>query len=208
MKRFVLIFAILISASCAGQQIKPYVIPQHVQERTPDILSNYTSAVACMDIKKDGETLRLGLNPGKKPNAWVNEEDNIIITEGLFQFDNDTITFVLAHELSHIKLKHIQNKQAVSLATTGAFIVAGAFIPGIGLLNYAVNPAVTNNYSKVQEYEADKLASETLIRCFNISLDRQIEILQSMQAATKDGGGFWDQHPSWDNRIKNINNKP
>ena len=208
MKKLIFISAILILTSCAHEQVKPYVIPQHVKERIADILSNYANASRCLNIRKDGETFGLGLDPSKKPNAWVNDEDDVIITEGLFQFDNDTITFVLAHELSHIKLKHVRNKQAVSIATTGAFIIAGALIPGVGLLNYAVNPAVTNNYSKVQEYEADKLASETLVSCFNISLERQIEILQSMQASTKDGGGFWDQHPSWENRIKNIKKNP
>jgi Zn-dependent protease with chaperone function len=208
MKKLALIFAILILTSCAHQQVEPYVIPQHVKERMANIVSNYTRALNCLKIREDGETSRLGLDPSEKPNAWVNGENEIIITEGLFQFDNDTITFVLAHEVSHIKLKHVQSKQAVSIATTGVFIVLGAFIPGAGLLNYAVNPAVTNNYSKTQEYEADKLASEVLTKCFNIPVDKQIQILQGMRSNTKDGGGFWDQHPSWAERIKNIENNP
>jgi len=29
-------------------------------------------------------------------------------------------------------------------------------------------------------------------------------ILQSLKARTRDGGGFWDRHPSWDERIANI----
>jgi hypothetical protein len=85
------------------------------------------------------------------------------LTEGLFRFGDDTIAFVIAHEIAHAKLKHIRDKRAVSLATTGVMIIAGAIIPGLGFLNYAVNPAVTNNYGKGQEYETDKLASETVL---------------------------------------------
>jgi hypothetical protein len=38
-------------------------------------------------------------------------------------------------------------------------LVANAFIPGVGLLNHVINPAVTNNaVSKPQELEADLAA--------------------------------------------------
>lgn len=67
---------------------------------------------------------------------------------------------------------------------------------------------VTNNYSKLHEYVADKLASAALARCFDISLDHQVQIFQFMQVETKDTGGFWDQHPLWDDRIGNIKKAP
>jgi hypothetical protein len=38
----------------------------------------------------------------------------------------------------------------------------------------------------------------------NIPIERQLIILQSLKARTRDGGGFWDHHPSWDKRIANI----
>ncbi|MEN6373590.1 MAG: M48 family metalloprotease [Smithella sp.] len=62
-------------------------------------------------------------------------------------------------------------------------------------------------YSKLQEYEADKLASEALAECFDIVIDHQVQIFQFMQVETKDADGFWDQHPSWADRIENIKKK-
>jgi hypothetical protein len=40
----------------------------------------------------------------------------------------------------------------------------------IDIGNYVVNPAVTSNYSKVPEYEADKLVLKSFTRCFDISM--------------------------------------
>ena len=92
--------------------------------------------------------------------------------------------------------------------TTGIMIVAGTIAPALVVLDYVVNPAVTNNYGKLQAYEADKLAWEALAECFDISIDHQVQIFQFMQAETKDAGGFWDQHPSWAERIENIKKVP
>ena len=205
MKKIILL-AIFLLASCAHQQAAPYVIPQYVKARSVETL--YNKAIFCSSVYGAGTHPFVFINPGKEPNAWVDTDNKVHLTEGLFRFDDDTIAFVIAHEIAHAKLKHVRNRNAVSLATTGVFMVAGVFIPGIGLLNHAVNPAVTNNYSKVQEYEADKLASETLASCFNIPVDKQVQILQSMQSGTIDAGGFWDQHPSWADRIENIKQTP
>lgn len=205
MKKFILVMIILFLISCAHQQRAAYVIPQDIKERP--VAAVYDKVVSCLNLSGEIAPF-LFISAGQKPNAWVDSDNKVYLTEGLFRFDDDTIAFVIAHELSHVKLKHVQNKRTVSLATTGVMIVAGVIVPGLGLLNYAVNPAVTNNYSKFQEYDADKLAAETLVKCFNIAIDKQVQILQYMQANTTDAGGFWDQHPSWSDRIENIKKNP
>ena len=84
-------------------------------------------------------------------------------------------------------------------------LVANYFIPGVGYLDLIINPTVTNNYSKVQEYEADKMASEFCLKCFNMTMEKQSEIMQKLKETTKvDGGGFWADHPAWDDRMNNI----
>jgi len=45
-------------------------------------------------------------------------------------------------------------------------------------------------------------------RCFNVPIDRQVEILESLRHISQDGGGFWDRHPSWEDRIANIKKSP
>ncbi len=36
--------------------------------------------------------------------------------------------------------------------------IAGAFVPGLGYLDYAVNPAITNSFGRQFELSADELA--------------------------------------------------
>lgn len=202
MKKLWFVIIILLLTSCAHRQKTNYVIPQDILSRSVPI---YYKVVGCLNIS---EPTKLFIHPDKKPNAWIDLKNNVYLTEGLFRYDDEMITFVLAHELSHAKLKHVRNQRNVSLATTGVMMVAGFIIPGAGLLNYAVNPAVTNNFNKFQEADADRLASESLVKCFDISVDQQVQLLQSMQYDVPPGGGFWDRHPSWSDRIENIKQLP
>jgi len=202
MKKFVIVIIILLLASCAGKQGTPYVVPQYILDRPAR--HDFNKAYDCLKLKDDGETSKLAIHPSKEPNGWVNGNNDITLTAGLFEYDDDIIIFVITHELAHAKLKHVRNQRIVSYTTTGAMMVVGALIPGAGLLNYAVNPAVTNNFSKSQEYDADRLASETLVTCFHISVEQQIHILETLQKNTSDGGGFWATHPAWADRLENI----
>ena len=84
-------------------------------------------------------------------------------------------------------------------------IVANVLLPGAGLLNHIINPTITNNYSKTQEYDADQLASDFCAQCFDMSIERQIAIMQRIEKISKSsGGGFWATHPSWEDRIKSV----
>lgn len=143
----------------------------------------------------------------EEPNAWVNVSGHITFTKGaLKNFDDDTLTFMAAHEIAHDKLGHVAKKIVVSSTITGAMIVANALLPGVGLLNHIINPTITNNYSKTQEYDADKLASEFCMKCFGMTIEEQVVTMQKIERISKSsGGGFWATHPSWHDRIKNIN---
>jgi predicted Zn-dependent protease len=63
---------------------------------------------------------------------------------------------------------------------------------------------VTNNFSKSQEFDADRLAVETCVSCFGFTIEQQIQILESIKKDSADAGGFWDRHPSWNDRIENV----
>jgi len=140
-------------------------------------------------------------------NASVNIAGHITFTrEAIRLWDDDMLTFVAAHEIAHDKMGHVAKKVTLSGVTTGAMIVADIFVPGVGIINRALNPALVNNYSKFQEYEADKLASESCERCFGMTIEKQIEIMERIMETAKqgDGGGFWATHPAWSKRIQNI----
>jgi len=201
-KILALIIAAILLSGCATTQKSADVIPQNIIDRAAPI---YYKVAGCLQITDRTE---LSIHPDKNPGAWTDAKNNVTLTEGLFKYDDETITFALAHELSHAKLNHVQRQRNVSLATTGVMMAVGFIVPGVGLLNHVVNPAVTNNFNKTQEADADRLASESLVRCFDISVERQVKILRSMQADIPAEGGFWSAHPSWDDRIKNIQGAP
>jgi Zn-dependent protease with chaperone function len=143
----------------------------------------------------------------KSPEPCGQTEGNeVALCTGLLTgYDNATVMFVHAHELAHVRLNHYGKSVATSIGITGAFVAAGFFVPGIGLLNHVINPAMTNNLSKFQEYDADKLATESLNRCFKMPAENQVHALQVLQNTVgASGGGFWSTHPSWDDRIANI----
>ncbi len=193
----VLFIVLVFLAGCATAKQPAYTAPKAYKDRIVPIV---VKANRCVE---PGKILSIRIAKSDAPNAWVDQE-SVYFTEGLFIFDDDTLLFIAAHELAHDKLGHIGKAQGVSYATTGVMLIVNAVIPGAGWLNHIVNPAVVNNFSKAQEFEADKYASTVSATCMNIPLSRQIEIMNAMKDKTRDGGGFWDRHPSWDERIANI----
>lgn len=182
---------------CVGAKPKTTYTPP------PDLAKLCLSAAS--EVAKCLKTpFKIGMYKTEKLFAMADADRVVYVSEGFVMTDYDTLRFVLAHEVMHLKLNHIRNARIASGAVTGAMMVVGAFIPGAGLLNHAVNPAVVNNYSKSQEAEADKAASEACLECFGLSIERQVGIMNDLRKASQDGGGFWDRHPSWDERIQNI----
>lgn len=155
-----------------------------------------------------------GSNPYKAiimmdyPQAYVDDAGTIYFTTGMFVFDDDAIALILAHEIAHDQLGHISSVRSVSYATTGAMMIVNFIIPGAGALNHAVNPAVTRNYSKSKELEADTKAVEICEKCLGMPREKIVSVFHSMKNKTGTGGGFWSTHPSWEDRIANIKTLP
>jgi Zn-dependent protease with chaperone function len=202
MTKLALVMVLILGCGCAHEQGKSnYIIPKAIGYRSSSV---YQRTMRCFQFTEDNKPSQLFINSSNDPGAWTDKDQRVILTAGLFRYDDDTISLVVAHELSHIKLNHVRNRQIVSGVTTGIMTALGFIIPYAGYLNYAVNPAVTNNFSKSQEYDADRLAAEILVKCLSISVDKQIHIYETLKADTSSGGGFWSTHPSWDDRIANI----
>ena len=205
MKKLIPFVILSFLCGCAGSQQAaktPYTIPANIKARPT--VAIYETLHDCMQIPYNSKNMRLYLMRGHAINAGVNKDGRIFITEGAFILDDESLTFILAHELSHVKLDHYNNRVTASYAVTGTMLIVNRIIPGAGYLNHIINPAIVNNFSKTQEYDADKMASEACQRCFNMSVEKQVHILKNLKALTVDAGGFWDTHPAWEDRIKNI----
>ena len=194
MKKFLIIVIVLLLAGCF-RAVPTFVPDRDVSDRAAAIFERVNNVL--------GTNAVLFLGNTQQVNAWV-DGNRMIITLGALRYDDDTVTFIMAHELSHAKLNHSRDRKILSGGITAAMIFVGTLIPGAGFLNHAINPAVVNNFSKPQELDADKLASDTCLLKFGIPISKQVEIMNNLRKVSGAAGGFWSQHPSWDDRIQNI----
>ncbi|MFH2076843.1 MAG: M48 family metallopeptidase [Pseudomonadota bacterium] len=193
MKKFLVIVIVLLLAGCF-RTVPTFNLEPDIRARANTLFARANSEL--------GTSVALYIRDTQEVNAWT-EGDRMDITLGALRYDDDTITFIMAHELSHAKLNHTRNRKILSGGITVAMIFVGTLIPGAGLLNHLINPAAVNNFSKPQELEADKLASETCLK-LGIPISKQIDIMNNLRKVSGAAGGFWSQHPSWDDRIQNI----
>lgn len=201
MKQIAFVIIVLLLCGCSTPAKQTWIPPDSMTQRANPLFYRVTD---CIKLHEDGKTVRISIVPGSSPNAMVDGDGNVSVNRGIFDYDDTVVAWTVAHELSHIKLNHVRNRNIVSYTTTGIMTAIGFVIPFAGYLNYAVNPAVSNNFNKFQEYDADKMASDALVKCFGISIDHQVQSLDTAFKNGSNGGGFWAQHPSWDDRIANI----
>ncbi len=67
---------------------------------------------------------------------------------------------VIAHEVAHEVLDHVGTRWRMAVGMTGGFSAAGFIVPGVGLLDFMVNPLVVRAFSRKQELAADQRAVE------------------------------------------------
>ncbi|HOG18179.1 MAG TPA: M48 family metalloprotease [Syntrophales bacterium] len=194
-KKLVMVFLLIALAGCAPKR-SAYVIPQPIKDRGLAINAEVVKCIA------PTSRTALGIAPSQTPNAMYDGEGMIILTEGLFRYDDNTLKFVLAHEVAHQRLGHATGKKNVRAATTGVLLVLNAFIPGAGVLGPLVHPTTQGAYSKPKELEADLEAYRACL-CMGMTKD---DVLKVMDGFLRDseGGGLWDQHPTGIDRVKQI----
>ena len=142
-------------------------------------------------------------------NAWVTTGGEINITFNLLRnLDETGRICVISHELAHLKSNHYFSKVGISTFTSAAMSVAGAFVPGLGYLDYAVNPAITNSFGRQFELSADELAVE-YIKKTGLTKADYVKFLYWMKE-NLDGSGhsattsIFSTHPATQERINEL----
>ena len=160
-----------------------------------------------------------------RPNAFVTENNNIIISSGLIKFSDsyEAIVGVLAHELGHIDKFHVtKRKQSIEDLNnlnnlTNISILAGSLISNNS--EYIFQSLIGNklsiqnyfqSFSREQEREADFYAIETLAK-LNLSSVPLKNLLKRLEKdAIKQGmkNEFYrfSSHPIYKERYEIINN--
>lgn len=157
-------------------------------------------------------------------NAFATPGGFVFVTRGMLKMckNEDELAAVLAHEISHIQLKHglksIKDSRWSSLGTTLTGDVAERYLGqkydsmALGKLTAAfsdslddvVNTLVVNGYSREYEEEADKYALKVLATS-GYSDFAMIDMLKKMDTTLEnDDRGFAATHPKASTRIEGI----
>jgi len=155
-----------------------------------------------------GVTYRYMVIESGEINAFMDSRQNAVcLTSGLMNaMDDKELAFVVAHEVSHNVLGHYGKKVIASHVTTGAMLVADAIVPGLGYLNYIINPIVTNAFSREFELDADGKAAEIVLNCMDISVEDSMAALLRTKTLSRNSSTFilFASHPPFDDRVQNL----
>lgn len=139
-------------------------------------------------------------------NAFATLGGNIIIYEGLLKEASsaEELAGVLAHEIEHVRLRHILQGVLVRLATTEGieFIFSGGFsIPNVDAVPFFLNM----NFTKMEEAEAD---DEAIIRLekSKVSLRGLYQFFKRMERQSTVNHLLSD-HPSDSSRLKKLESR-
>ena len=138
--------------------------------------------------------------------AYSDEDATFYFTDGLMRQPTPIVEAVVAHEVAHEVLGHVGARRKLSLSLTASFGALGLFAPGVGLLDFVVNPLVVRAFGRSQEMQADQKAIEILRAMGHASPRRSLATaLQSLAAYTpkeREGlEGLLATHPAVDERL-------
>ena len=150
-----------------------------------------------------------------EPNAFAAPGGFIYISRGLLVLldSEDELAGVLGHEISHVTQRHAyqRNKKGVfsSIIKIPGNIVGSVLGEGLGNVLNAPWDALSANYSRKQESEADELGMNLAattgydpleLAAILARMQAEIEALTQEQMRFS----FFDSHPSTPKRVQNI----
>jgi len=138
--------------------------------------------------------------------AYSDEDATFYFTDGLMRKPAPIIEAVVAHEVAHEVLGHVGTRRKLSLSLTATFGALGIFAPGVGLLDFVVNPLVVRAFGRHQELQADQKAVE-ILRAMGHGAPRRalataLEALAAHTPREREGlEGLLATHPSLEARL-------
>ncbi len=200
-----------------GQQVAPDAERQLSMLRNSRV-DNYVSDLGLrLAAKAPGEKYPYTFKVVNDPaiNAFALPGGPIYINRGVIDAaDNEAqLAAVMAHEISHVALRHGTNQASkasaaqLPLAILGGLIGSDSTTAAIAQLGagFAVN-SVLLKYSRTAESQADIMGTQIL---FDAGYDPRAmaQFFQKIEEQQDGGGGveFFSNHPSPDNRIERVN---
>lgn len=193
-------------AGCAGLPAGTYYPPPGDPNTLRVANTLHRAAVAAGD---DPARYTFALIKTRQPVASTDEDATFYFSDGLAQMPTPVLQAVIAHEVAHEVLDHVGTRRRMAVGMTGGFSAAGFFVPGVGLLDFMVNPLVVRAFSRKQELAADQRAVEILRDMGDPTPRRSLaQALRAVDAApvrSQEGeGGAFDIRPSLKERLSAL----
>jgi Zn-dependent protease with chaperone function len=205
-----LLVAAALLAGCATAPPGAYFPPpaNAATVRVSDVL--YRAAMAAGD---DPERYSFAFVQSRVATAYSDEEAVFYLTDGLLRMPVDVVEAVVAHEVAHEVLGHIGDRRRLSLSIFAGFTLLGMVAPGVGLLDFIVNPIAVRAFSRHQELAADHRAVEILAAMGHkdpqATMANALRALNATSPRPKEGlTGLLSTHPTIEERLAALENRP
>ena len=128
------------------------------------------------------------------------------VTSGLLQKASDEqLRGILAHEIAHADLGHVNKMQTVSAGVGIGAALLGAIWPGSEQLAPFAGQLLLSHYSRTEETAADKQGVEILNRAGYQGKTIMVNTLTWVtNTEGASSGGFFATHPGSDERIRDV----
>jgi putative metalloprotease len=165
-----------------------------------------------MDNPLQPGQVKVGVMEDSSINAASAGNGEFLVTTGLLQKANDDqLRGVLAHELAHQDLNHVQKTQTLGTGLQIGMILLDQIIPGSGAVAPIAGELILRKYTRTEEYAADKHGVALLQRAGHPGKKMMSDTLNWLMTSSGANSGktsFLSTHPGTTDRIAAVNALP
>src|SRR5215467_7868301 len=164
-----------------------------------------------MDHPVQPNQVKVGVMDDPSINAANAGSNEFLVTTGLLKQANDTqLQSVLAHEIAHQDLNHVQKAQNLGTGLNIGMVLLDQIIPGIGALTPIAGELLLRKYTRTEEYAADKHGVQLLQRAGMPGKQMMADTLSWLMQSSggSSGGGFLATHPGTTDRVTAVKALP
>jgi Zn-dependent protease with chaperone function len=163
----------------------------------------YRAAKAAGD---DPERYSFAMITSRNVVAYCTDDATFYFSDALIAQPPAIVDALIAHEVAHEVLGHAGDRRALSLSLKAGFTVLGFLVPGLGLLDLAVNPIVVRAFTRDQEIAAD-LRAVQILRDMGYAAPRRA-LADALRAAHRingdSPGGLLGHEPPLETRLSAL----
>jgi metalloprotease len=156
--------------------------------------------------------VKIGVMQDSSINAASAGNGEFLVTTGLLERANDDqLRGVMAHELAHQDLNHVQKTQTLGTGLQIGMILLDQIIPGSGAVAPIAGELILRKYTRTEEYAADKHGVALLQRVGYPGKKMMSDTLNWLMASSGASSGktsFLSTHPGTTDRIAAVNALP